>query len=337
MIWIDKKYANQLGNKLERFKVKQQEPFIANCRCPFCGDSEFSKTKARGYLTAKGGKILYYCHNCHVSITFAHFLESVDPVLYSEYLLEVLLEKGYGKKKEADKEVSSPDMTGKFVDNPLKKLKKISSLEYNHPAKLYVERRNIPHDQHFRLFYTPRFVEYVNSLLPDKLSMKEHPRLILPFLDANGAMFGFQGRSFDPKEKMRYITIMLDENRGKVFGLDRINTSSDVFVLEGPIDSLFVPNAVAMAGSDAKIAIDPDKLIWVYDNEPRNPVIVKKMRDKVTAGSRVVVFPSSAKSKDINDMILNKEFDLYEISGMLYRNAFHGIEASLRINEWSRV
>lgn len=346
MLWIEIKYANLLSLKLDKFKVKKNAPYLANCRCPFCGDSDWSRIKARGYIVEKGGKLLFFCHNCGKSTVFGKLLQEVDPGLYDEFRLEKFKEMGGSVRPKVEEQPFKSDMS-RFAkrrcekEDLLKSIKKISSLPVGHPAKVYVEKRLIPHNQHFRLYYAPKFVEFVQKVDSSKLKgVKEHPRLIIPLIDAGGRMFGFQGRAFDKKDPMRYLTIMIDDDQPKVFGLDQVNLSKDTFIVEGPLDSLFLPNCVAMAGSDlepSRFMPDPKKAIFVYDNEPRSKVIVKKMEDRIEQGYRVVIYPDQAQSKDINDMILKKEFELEEISGMLYRNTVSGLEARLRMMEWSRV
>jgi len=343
MLWIDVKYANQLSFKLEKFKLKKHSPYLANCRCPFCGDSDYNKHKARGYIVEKGGRMLFYCHNCGKSTVFANLLKEVDVQLYDEYRLERFKEQG-GEKQEPKPAAFTPDMS-KFAkrryekDDTLIGLKKISSLPVEHPARKYVVSRKIPHDKHYRLYFCSKFVEFVNKLVPDKLNMPEHSRLIIPLVDRAGKLFGFQGRSFAKATKLRYITIMLDEDHPKVYGLDHADLSKDTFIVEGPIDSLFLPNAIAMAGADVDPArfMNKEQAIFVYDNEPRNAVIVHKMEQRIEEGYRVVVFPESTRAKDINQMILDGEYELEEISGMLFRNTFSGLEARLRLMEWKRT
>ena len=60
-IYLDKKYINLISPTLEKFKWKKDN--LANCRCPICGDSELSKTKARGYFFTSDNSYFYKCHN----------------------------------------------------------------------------------------------------------------------------------------------------------------------------------------------------------------------------------------------------------------------------------
>lgn len=343
MLWIDRKYANLLAPQLEQWKVKRQEPFVANCRCPLCGDSDFSNTKARGYIVAKGGKMFYFCHNCGIKTTFANLLYKTDRRLHDEYRLENLKEQGV--KPVPEEEKWQPDMA-KFSKrrhekfDPLKELKKISSLPNDHPAKKYILSRKIPGNLHYLLYWVPDFAKWVNSIIPGKLPerKKAEGRILLPFLAPDGRMFGFQGRAID-SNSLRYISIMLDDSMPKVYGLERANLSKDTFVVEGPIDSLFLPNCVAMAGSDVdtKQFMDPKNAIYIYDNEPRNREIVKKIEHRLAEGARVVIFPKKLSGhKDINDMI-KAGYCEEELSVILHKNTYSGVEGWMNFTDWKRI
>ena len=53
---------------------------------------------------------------------------------------------------------------------------------------------------------------------------------------------------------------------------DDVDSSKRVYVTEGPFDSMFVFNSVAMAGSDANVPFD--NAVMIYDNEPRSKEII---------------------------------------------------------------
>lgn len=346
MIWLEVKFANILGAKLERFKVKKQSPYMAVCRCPYCGDSASNKSKTRGYIVEKIGKLFYFCQNCGKKTNFEKLLQYVDPMRYDDYVMEKL-----GESKPLDPRTKSEwvnDIT-KFATrryekfDPLSKLTKISSLRHDHPAKKYIMQRKIPSAQHFRLYYCSKFFAWVNELIPGKFDtrkLRDHPRLILPFIDRDGYMFGFQGRSFDKNDSMRYITIMLDDKQPKVFGVDQADFAKDTFVVEGPIDSLFLPNCIAMAGADVNIndvmVLDSRKAIFFYDNEPRNRQIVAKIEKRIDEGHRVVILPDSITQKDVNDIILSG-IELEELSVIAFRNTYNGMMARLRLAEWNKL
>jgi hypothetical protein len=353
MLWIDVKYANQIASRLEGFKLKRNNPFLANCRCPYCGDSTYNKSKARGYVFEKAGKMFFYCHNCGASHLFGRFLKDVDTRLHDEYRLECLKETGSSFQTArstsmvTQKEQPFKSDMSRFAKTRVQKMfegtsaVKVSSLPADHFVKKYVDGRKIPADKQYLLYYTPAFCGLVNDLIPDKLPKpeKDHGRLLLPFLDRDGRLFGFQGRNF-AKSGTRYLTFMMDEAKPKVFGLDRVNDAADVFVVEGPIDSLFLPNCLAMAGSDVHIRdviSQPNNAVFLFDNEPRSKVIVDKMEKKITEGFRVVILPKNVEQKDINDMITKGGYELEELSGMIHRSIYSGLSARMKLAEWKKV
>jgi hypothetical protein len=353
MLWIDVKYANQIASRLEGFKLKRNQPFLANCRCHYCGDSNYNKTKARGYIYEKQGKMFFYCHNCGSSHTFSRFLKDVDNRLHDEYRLECLKETGSAFQTTrvtsmvTQKEQSFKSDMSRFAKHRVQKMfegtsaVKVSSLPADHFVKKYVDGRKIPPEKQYLLYYAPAFCKLVNELIPDKLPVvdKDHGRLLLPFLDRDGRLFGFQGRNF-AKTGTRYLTFMMDETKPKVFGLDRVNDAADVFVVEGPIDSLFLPNCLAMAGSDVHIKdviSKPKNAVFLFDNEPRSKVIVEKMSQKIDEDFRIVILPSSVQQKDINDMITKGGYELEELSIMIHRNIYSGLSAHMKLAEWKKV
>ena len=194
----------------------------------------------------------------------------------------------------------------------------------------------IPNKYHSKLFYCPKFYEWTNTIVPGKFKEegKDESRLIIPFLDQKGNMFGFQGRSLSQKSSLRYITIMLDESRSRLYGLDDIDSSKTIYVVEGPFDSMFVSNAVAMAGSDT--AVPFNDVVMVYDNEPRNAEIVKKMEKSIDQGRKIVVWPSKINHKDINDMVI-AGMRCADIRLMIEQNTYRDLSAKMALNVWKRI
>lgn len=336
--WIDVKYANILSGRLEQYKVKKSNPYLANLRCPICGDSQKNKFKARGYLFQNKGEMSFKCHNCGIACSFVNFLKKLDLVLYDEYTKEHYLNQDAPPRVEKKIDPLIDMRPPKFLSkgSPLKKLKKISQLAWDHPAKTYVLSRKIPNEFHGKLFYCPRFAEWTNSIIPGKIdsNRKDEPRLIIPLLKEDGTLFGYQGRSFDPNTKLRYITIIFDEYT-KIFGLDAVNKHTTTYVFEGPIDSMFIPNSIAMLGSDVKLDSSFKDPVFVYDNEPRNLQIVKKIDSMIDKGYNVVIWTNDFPQKDINDMIMAGH-DIEHIKIIMDQNTFSGLEAKLQLTKWKK-
>lgn len=329
-------YATMLSNRLERFKIKSTNPYKINFRCPICGDSKTSKTKARGWLleNRSSNNFRFYCHNCTASLTFNNFLKTVDQLVYNEYIAAKYVSDATGKAKEPPKqEKYDPPKFNK--NDPLRRIKKVSSLKPNHPVRQYIKERRIPPKQHYRLFYAPKFKTWINTVIPNKFEYfkKDEPRLILPFKDEKGVCFGVAARGFDP-DGLRYISIMFEE-RPKIFGLDKVDMSKRYFIVEGAIDSLFLDNAIAMAGADGNMhGLDMKNAVYVFDNEPRNKQIHKAMDKVISNGNKVCIWPSYIEQKDINDMILA---GIEDIESIIDRNTYSGLEAKLRLTSWRKV
>ena len=332
--YIDLKYLNILSGQLSQFKRKDNNLF--NFRCPFCGDSERNKLKARGYVFLVEGAYLYKCHNCGISANVDKLLSHVNSQLHREYRTERFVDSGR-KPVQRNKGKTGIKFTSRkyHTNTPLKTLKKISQLPFDHPAKQYVEKRQIPKEYHRKLFYASKFAKFVNSLVPNKLDEKyDEPRLIIPFFDEYENLIGFQGRAFG-KSAVKYITIMLNEDATKVYGLEEVDKRKKVYVTEGPIDSMFLPNSLAMAGSDMK-SLDIQDVVYIYDNEPRSKQILNKIEKNISAGHSVCIWPSFLQEKDINDMIL-AGMSVSEILKIINDNTFENLKAKVKLAEWRKV
>ena len=337
--YVDSKYLHQLSSQLPLFKRKNDT--LYNFRCPYCGDSKTNQSKARGYVFLKEGSYIFKCHNCGQGASIGNLIKHVDPQLHKEYVME--------RFKDKKREVVKPKTNTQFkfqkapeyLKTPLKKLKKISQLKFDHPVKKYVNSRKIPTSRHHKLFYAPKFYAFVNLCVPNKFPVikKDEPRLIIPFIDQDGKLLGFQGRAFG-KSNLKYITIMLEKDAPKVYGIDYCDARKPVTIVEGPIDSMFLDNAVAMAGADLNglefITNRYSEYRFAYDNEPRSQEIVRRIEKHIDAGEEVVIFPSGIKEKDINDMVLAGR-DPDEIQAIISNNTFSKLAAKAKLSEWRKV
>jgi hypothetical protein len=207
----------------------------------------------------------------------------------------------------------------------------VSELNNSHLARAYLLGRGIPEEQFDRLYYCPKFKEWTNKqkqVFAD--TNNDDARIIIPLMDQDGNLFGYQGRSLDINAKMRYVTIMLNEDAPKIFGLDKINPEETVYVTEGPFDSFFVPNSIAMCGSDVDLRSLDYQFVFIYDNEPRNKQIVEKITRAAEQGHKVVIFPKSVREKDLNDMV-NSGINVKDV---IESNIYQGLEAQLKLSSW---
>ena len=330
MSFIDTKYITLISGQLQKFTQKDSN--LYNFRCPYCGDSQKNKSKARGYIFQKRNDMVFKCHNCGVGRTFTNFLKDQNMRLHDEYVMErwkVGLTGRNTQTKKPDFRVEKPDFNRARYGIGLDP---ISKLNNTHPAREYLERRQIKELSQF--YYCPKFKEWVNSQKEvfDNLK-RDSPRIIIPLKDTDGNMFGFQGRSLYANAKLRYITVMLDESKPKIYGLDRVDPEKPVYVTEGPFDSHFIGNAIAMCGSDVDLSSLDYQFVFVYDNEPRSREIVKKINTTIESGNSVVIFPSNVTQKDLNDMALAG----HNVQNLVKQNTYKGLEAQLKFNVWKRV
>ena len=238
--------------------------------------------------------------------------------------------------------ICKTDTKTKLKSTPLQGLKPFSNLNDEHPAKQYLLNRKLPTDYFDRLYYCDKFQTYVNRIRPgtfESLNKKyEHPRLIIPFYDVDNQVFAIQGRAFG-KEQPKYITIKFDKTKQKIYGLDRIDLNKPVMITEGPIDSLFLDNAIALAGADADINIvniQHQQCTMIFDNEPRNEQIVNRMIKAVDKNLNLVVWPKSLRVKDINDMILSGK-SATQVQSIISNSTYSGLTALQHINNWKRI
>ena len=330
--FIDVKYIQLVSSRLVLFARKKAD--LYNFRCPYCGDSQKRRNKARGYLFKVKNDFVFKCHNCGMGRTLSNFLKDQDTFLHDQYVMEKFKNGKTGKGTTVPKPVfnfQEPKFFRK-LENSID-LDKISDLNSSHPAREYLEGRGIKDLDYF--YYCPKFKAWTNNQkkIFDNLK-QDSERIIITFKDKEGNLFGYQGRSLAPKAKLRYITIMLDEEQPKIFGLDKIKEDKPVYIVEGPFDSTFLENSVAMAGSDADVrTFGWSNYIWVFDNEPRNREIVARISKVIDRGDQVVIWPKNIQQKDINDMVLAG----LDVQTMVESNTYKGLEATLKLNDWKKV
>ena len=327
--YIDVKYVNIISPFLQQFKKKGD--FLWNFRCPYCGDSQKSRTKARGFVYRKKNDLFYKCHNCGVGTTLGKLIEHLDSKSYKDYIMERYKSGVKTVNKEPEFKFDEPVFRSKDVCSTLNSLEE---LQDDHPARKIIDRRNLPISSYKDLFLCPEFYKFTNKLIPNKFPSLDgdHPRLLIPFRDEKGEVFAYQGRAFGD-EKPKYLTIKLQE-RDKIFGLDKIDKREEVLVVEGPLDSLFLDNCIAVAGADVP-NLDCDFTV-VFDNEPRNKELLKQVEKAINRGHKICLWPEGMEYKDINDMILGG-YTKEEIQDLIKHNTYQGTTATLWFTKWRKI
>ena len=319
---VDSKFIGFLSSRLEKFKRVKSN--LYNFRCPICGDSKKNKSKTRGYLYAMKADVNFKCHNCGASMTFSNFLKQLDPALHKQYIFERFKTNSSGRGTVIEEPIF------KFEAPKFKtKIKLPKASDHPRPAG-YLAARKLDAEN---FYYTEEFKKFVNSLKPifDSIQYDEE-RIVIPlYYEKN--LIGLQGRAIDPNP-VKYLTVMFDDDAPKIYGLDNIKKDAPVYVTEGPFDSTFIRNAIAMCGADADVRRwGISNPVWIYDNEPRNREITNRLSKTIDSGDSVVIWPESIDDKDINDMVMSG----LDVQSVIESNTYSGLEAKLKFTTWKKI
>ena len=320
---VDSKYIGLVSSRLPKFKRVKAN--LYNFRCPICGDSQKHKNKTRGYIYPIKANTNFKCHNCGASMSLNNFLKEVDPTLQKQYAMEKFKEGHAGGRNFV---VEEPELN--FEAPKFKPKLNLPKADVNPAAKKYLENRKLDPT---KFYYTDRFKQWTNTLKPTFDDVRyDEPRVIIPLIYLN-TVVGFQGRSLGPS-KVKYITVMINDDAPKIYGLDNIRRDAPVFITEGPFDSTFIRNSIAMCGADADVSRwGISTPVYVYDNEPRSPEIVRRIETAIASQQSVVIWPSNIHEKDINDMVLAGQ----DVQSVVESNVYSGLKAKLQFNTWKRI
>ena len=320
---IDSKYVGLISSRLQKFK--KVKPDLYNFRCPICGDSQKNKNKCRGYMYVVKNNTNFKCHNCGASLSLNNFIKKLDTTLHKQYTLEKFKEGHTGRSFVVDE----PEF--KFKKPVFRKKLDLPKASENFFAKEYLEERKLNPE---KFYFTDKFKEWTNTKKQTfDSTYRDEPRIIIPMYDRDKNLIGFQGRSLT-HNSVKYITVMLEDSAPKIYGLDTIDEKLPVYVVEGPFDSTFINNSVALCGSDGDLGyLEGSDTILVYDNEPRNREIVGRIERCIERNQKVVIWPSNIVEKDINDMVLGG----HDVMSVIKLNTYSGLEAKIKFNTWKKI
>ena len=320
---VDSKYVGLVSSRLQKFKRVKAD--LYNFRCPICGDSQKNKNKTRGYIYSVKNNTNFKCHNCGASMSLNNFIKELDPMLHKQYTMEKFKEGHTGKNFV----VEQPKF--EFVKPIFKRNLNLPKASEVPIASEYLTKRKLNPE---KFYFADKFKEWTNTqkVMFDTIG-RDECRIIIPMYNEDKNLIGFQGRSLVPN-LVKYITVMLDEDAPKIYGLDQVDSSKPIYIVEGPFDSTFIQNSVAMCGSDVNIgSFGWSNYIYVFDNEPRNREIVNRISKTIDRGDKVVIWSTSIEQKDINDMVLAG----LNVQSVVESNTYSGLEAKIKFNNWKKV
>lgn len=343
-VYYDTEFLYRIQNDLKMFKKVNTD--LYNFRCPFCGDSKTNDYKARGYLYTFDGAdgLLFKCHNCGCNHSFRDLLKVVNDTVYRDYTFGKFKE----KQKLKGKEVEEPNLNifkakrkviPTYEDDILSRAIRIDKLCPSHACIAYCRARKIPDSMYPFLYYTDDFRGFVNAFKPDKFKQDfKEERLIIPYFDKHGRCYALQGRALDKDNPIRYFTIKVDENSNRIYGMDRVDFSKPILVTEGPIDSMFLPNCLAVSGAsydDPTLEMLKSTITVVPDNERRNKEVCRNIEKLIDKGFKVSLWGTDIDAKDINEAIL-KGYSQEELLKRIKENTIQGLTGKVKFRLWRK-
>lgn len=307
------------------------------CACPICREGKSLGKKRRCYYTPE--KDLIHCHNCGWSSKPYNWIIQASEYTHED-IEDELLSGEYGY---VDISVDEPVL--EFQDHTLPE----DSVNLFDPLQLDFWKNDekiqfvVEYMKNRRLFTAKNKPDAYYFSFKDKVHKN---RLIIPFKDVDGKIVFYQSRKiFEWDDKPKYIS-KINSNKS-LFGIDKVDSKyDDVFIFEGPVDSTFVVNGVAVGGITEGGDVNfnstqyrqwcnillQDK-IWVLDSQWIDQTSYTKTLSLIKNGEKVFIWPRNfgASYKDFNELCCSKKIDQISPKFVL-NNSFSGMEAEVRMN-----
>lgn len=338
---IEIKYAiSQLSSRVQRFAVYGADKW--NFRCPICGDSNKSRTKARAWIYQNNkGNFSYKCFNCGESMSVQRLLKEYFSDLYEEYRMSVFKDRSHIVNTQ--RKIYSPETEFKF-DLLVEAAK-------SGKATTFLKNRMIPESMWKHFFYCDK----VGSLIKNNRTDGKYDErikdngefLVSPIYNwiegtDKKVVQSLCCRNLDVGSSYRYIHAKLRDDCVEdqvIWGLDLIDTSKPIICCEGIFDAVFLDNAIGMLTSVKTLRGYKDSsVIYLIDNEPRNKDIVKIVKGHIAAGRTVSLLPEKylLLGKDVNEYIKNG-VDKLDLMNDIMAHAYSGPRAALEFERWKKI
>jgi DNA primase len=280
-----------------------------NAACPICKEGKsLGKKKRLWYYPASN---TFHCFNCNQTWSALNWIKKTTGMSYEEIQMELNTNEvsmdvfriesnsiGTFKRKELP---NLPYDSINIFDNIQQTYYK-NSKEFQVALK-YVKSRRLD----TAINKSPNLFISLTDLIHSN-------RLCIPFYDRNKKVVFYQTRSLDNTEP-RYLGKAGYEKT--VFGVDRVDSNLPyIFLFEGPIDSMFVKNGVAVAGisltktQSTQLAEFPfHKRVWVLDNSCYDATAKKNVQELLEKGENVFNWNIGKKYKDFNQWCTTENLD----------------------------
>lgn len=303
---------------------------VFNAECPVCKEGKSAgRSRRLFYFPHKG---YFFCHNCSKSWRPFEWVKEVTTMTIPEIIKrnnekagENQLPEKYVKPVEEKVELVISDLPEGSVD-----LTDETQVQFYHTNKFV--KLALEYCRNRRLFTATNSCSKFYVALEDKVHRN---RLVIPFYGDNNKVICYQTRALTSNQFPKYLTKFGEK---ELFGLNNVDSTIPyVFVFEGPIDSMFVKNGIAMASLSPteKQLQQINNLIgfeqiYVFDNDKNNAQTSRKIEKYIKERKKIFIWPKEfSRFKDFNEICCSLELD--EIPWkFVVKNSAKGPEALIK-------
>lgn len=304
--------------------------------CPICREGKSWGRKSRLYYIPNDSKLC--CHNCGWYGTPINWVMEVEQLTYKEVAAQI---------KECDYEYGLPVETiEKAQTTELPR----DSINLFDRTQLTYYKDNDSVKRAVDVIVDRKLNKAVNrprTLYTSLTDVVHKNRLIIPFYNQSNECIFYQSRKlFESDTKPKYLSKMNSEK--SLFNYNNVSSSTDnVFITEGPIDSFFIEDSVAVAGIQerSKESLTPvqaqqlERLflvqtVWVLDSQWLDQTSLIKTETLLKNNQCVFIWPRNIgeKFKDINEMCVY--FDIDRIGKKyILENTYCGLKGIVKLKQ----
>jgi hypothetical protein len=310
---------------------------VYQASCPICREGKSWLKKKRCYYIPN--KNVIHCHNCGWHGNPVNWIMEVQSCSLSEVLNESNNYDNLQIEKQEDSEKT------KLVNYELPC--DCFDLENNDELKFYENNQIVKNA--YNILIQRNLINAINRPKKYFFTLNDFThknRIIIPFYDENGKIIFYQSRKvLDVDQRPKYLSKKNSER--SVFNIDRVSGDIPyIFITEGPLDSTFIKNGVALAGitengSDTFTEKQKNQMllfplhehIFVLDNQWNDSTSKRKSKDLIEAGKKVFIWPKEYyKFKDINDVCVNYKLKEFPYKFLL-KNSHTGMVGKMKLSE----
>lgn len=282
------------------------------CCCPLCREGKsFGKKRRCFYIPEQE---LIYCHNCGWSGKPLKWIMEVSGASFHDVVREIEENDhdciNINLKDDEPLDIKVPSLPEDCIN-----LCDKSQVNYYKSNKIVVDA--------LKYLNSRNLLTAVNRPASWFLSLKDKThknRIIIPFFDINNKIEFYQSRKiFTWDENPSYLSKFNADKT--LFNINNVDSEhgDTIYIFEGPIDSCFVKNGIAVGGinegfgsfnkkqSDQLSNFKFFQKIWVLDNQWIDNTAREKTIALLEQGERVFIWPEKLKNfKDFNDICVKR-------------------------------